>query len=76
MVLLTDEIRTYCIFNYANINWTSSTSAGNFNGRGGRQSALVGLESLLPKMTQNAVQPQILFYGITHIQILKNTVKI
>uniref|UniRef100_A0A914XL52 NIDO domain-containing protein n=1 Tax=Plectus sambesii TaxID=2011161 RepID=A0A914XL52_9BILA len=42
MVLATDEIRSYAMFNYANINWTSSTAAGSLAGRGGKQSALVG----------------------------------
>ncbi|KRZ03136.1 Uncharacterized protein T11_17932, partial [Trichinella zimbabwensis] len=42
MVLATDEIRTYVMFNYANVNWTSSTQAGALFGRGGKQSAMVG----------------------------------
>uniref|UniRef100_A0AC34Q918 NIDO domain-containing protein n=1 Tax=Panagrolaimus sp. JU765 TaxID=591449 RepID=A0AC34Q918_9BILA len=43
MVVATDEIRTYCMFNFANINWTSSATAGAVTGgRGGKQSALVG----------------------------------
>ncbi|EPB76839.1 Nidogen-like protein [Ancylostoma ceylanicum] len=43
MVLATDEIRTYCMLNYANINWTSSSQSGALTrGRGGKQSALVG----------------------------------
>ncbi|WKX89454.1 hypothetical protein Q1695_008814 [Nippostrongylus brasiliensis] len=43
MVLATDEIRTYCMFNYANINWTSSSQSGALSrGRGGKQSAVVG----------------------------------
>uniref|UniRef100_A0A1I7RLD5 Protein mesh n=2 Tax=Bursaphelenchus xylophilus TaxID=6326 RepID=A0A1I7RLD5_BURXY len=43
MVVATDEIRTYCMFNFANINWTSSAEAGALiGGRGGKQSALVG----------------------------------
>lgn len=42
MVLATDEIRTYCMLNYANINWTSSSQSGALTrGRGGMQSALV-----------------------------------
>lgn len=42
MVVATDEIRTYCMFNYANINWTSSAQAGSITGgRGGKQSAIV-----------------------------------
>lgn len=42
MVVATDEIRTYCMFNYANINWTSSAQAGAITGgRGGKQSAIV-----------------------------------
>ncbi|KIH49350.1 hypothetical protein ANCDUO_20575 [Ancylostoma duodenale] len=41
MVLATDEIRTYCMLNYANINWTSSSQSGALTrGRGGKQSAL------------------------------------
>jgi hypothetical protein len=42
MVMASDEIRSYTMFNFANINWTSSTSAGALFGRGGKQSALVG----------------------------------
>lgn len=43
MVIATDEIRSYCMFNFANINWTSSATAGAITGgRGGHQSALVG----------------------------------
>ena len=43
LVIATDEIRTYCMFNFANINWTSSATAGAITGgRGGKQSALVG----------------------------------
>ncbi|VDO98440.1 unnamed protein product [Soboliphyme baturini] len=41
MILATDEIRTYVMLNYANVNWTSSTQAGALFGRGGKQSALV-----------------------------------
>jgi hypothetical protein len=42
LLVATDEIRTYCMFNFANINWTSSASAGAITGgRGGHQSALV-----------------------------------
>lgn len=47
LILATDEIRSYVIFNYAHINWTSSTSAGTFAGRGGKQSALVSTRYLL-----------------------------
>lgn len=42
VVLATDEIRSYVIFNYAHINWTSSNTAGALQGRGGLQSALAG----------------------------------
>ncbi|CAD5214530.1 unnamed protein product [Bursaphelenchus okinawaensis] len=42
VVLATDEIRSYAIFNYANINWTSSNTAGALQGRGGLQSAIAG----------------------------------
>ncbi|CDW54207.1 VWD and NIDO and AMOP domain containing protein [Trichuris trichiura] len=42
MVLTTDEHRSYVLLNYANINYTSSTSAGALGGRGGRQSAIIG----------------------------------
>ncbi|KAH7726583.1 Protein K03H1.5 [Aphelenchoides avenae] len=43
LVVATDEIRTYCMFNFANVNWTSSATAGAITGgRGGKQSALVG----------------------------------
>lgn len=43
VVLATDEIRSYVIFNYAHINWTSSNTAGALQGRGGMQSALVSV---------------------------------
>lgn len=42
LIVATDEIRTYVMLNYANINWTSSTQAGSLFGRGGKQSAVVG----------------------------------
>uniref|UniRef100_A0A5S6QR44 AMOP domain-containing protein n=1 Tax=Trichuris muris TaxID=70415 RepID=A0A5S6QR44_TRIMR len=42
MVITTDEHRSYVLLNYANINYTSSTSAGALSGRGGKQSAIVG----------------------------------
>uniref|UniRef100_A0A915J1N2 NIDO domain-containing protein n=1 Tax=Romanomermis culicivorax TaxID=13658 RepID=A0A915J1N2_ROMCU len=42
MVLVTDEIRSYVIFNYAHINWTSSRESGSISGRGGYQSAIAG----------------------------------
>lgn len=42
VVLATDEIRSYAIFNYAHINWTSSNTAGALQGRGGLQSAMAG----------------------------------
>ncbi|KAI6197755.1 hypothetical protein M3Y94_01262500 [Aphelenchoides besseyi] len=45
MVLATDEIRSYVIFNYAHINWTSSNTAGALQGRGGMQSALAGFNA-------------------------------
>lgn len=37
MVLATDEVYTYAIFNYLNIQWSAHTSAGgdNFGGEGG-----------------------------------------
>uniref|UniRef100_A0AC35UAB5 NIDO domain-containing protein n=1 Tax=Rhabditophanes sp. KR3021 TaxID=114890 RepID=A0AC35UAB5_9BILA len=35
LVIATDEIRTFAIFNYARLNWTSSTDAGGLNGFGG-----------------------------------------
>lgn len=41
MVLATDEIRSYVIFNYAYLNWTSSRESGSISGRGGYQSAIV-----------------------------------
>lgn len=44
LVLATDEIRSYVIFNYAHINWTSSLTAGALQGRGGLQSAMVFFE--------------------------------
>lgn len=46
VILATDEIRSYVIFNYATINWTSSNEAGALTGRGGMQSAMV---TILPK---------------------------
>lgn len=42
LVVATDEIRSYVMFNFANVNWTASTSGGSLSGRGGKQSALVG----------------------------------
>lgn len=42
LVIATDEIRTFAIFNYARLNWTSSTDAGGLNGFGGKQPAMVG----------------------------------
>lgn len=51
MVVATDEIRTYCMFNYANINWTSSAQAGAITGgRGGKQSALVFIKYMYIKI--------------------------
>ncbi|KAI6176564.1 hypothetical protein M3Y97_00811800 [Aphelenchoides bicaudatus] len=47
VVLATDEIRSYVIFNYAHINWTSSNVAGALQGRGGLQSALAGFNAVL-----------------------------
>ncbi len=41
MVLATDEKWTFSIFNYAALNWTTSTAAGGFRGFGGKQSAIV-----------------------------------
>uniref|UniRef100_A0A915DYD5 AMOP domain protein n=1 Tax=Ditylenchus dipsaci TaxID=166011 RepID=A0A915DYD5_9BILA len=45
VVLATDEIRSYVIFNYAHINWTSSNTAGALQGRGGLQSAMAGFNA-------------------------------
>uniref|UniRef100_A0A8R1ERK8 NIDO domain-containing protein n=1 Tax=Caenorhabditis japonica TaxID=281687 RepID=A0A8R1ERK8_CAEJA len=42
LVLASDEIRTFAIFNYARLNWTSSNEAGGLDGFGGRQAAMVG----------------------------------
>ncbi|KAH7731534.1 Protein K03H1.5 [Aphelenchoides avenae] len=42
LVIATDEIRTFAIFNYARLNWTSSNQAGGLNGFGGKQAAMVG----------------------------------
>uniref|UniRef100_A0A0N5BFW0 AMOP domain-containing protein n=1 Tax=Strongyloides papillosus TaxID=174720 RepID=A0A0N5BFW0_STREA len=42
LVIATDEIRTFALFNYARLNWTSSTDAGGLNGFGGKQPAMVG----------------------------------
>lgn len=41
LILTTDEVRSYVVFNYAHINYTSSSDAGSVNGKGGLQSALV-----------------------------------
>lgn len=41
MVIASDEIRTFVIFNYARLNWTSSNEAGGLNGFGGKQAAMV-----------------------------------
>uniref|UniRef100_A0A915JE09 NIDO domain-containing protein n=1 Tax=Romanomermis culicivorax TaxID=13658 RepID=A0A915JE09_ROMCU len=45
MVITTDEVRSYVLFNYARINYTSSAPSGAIGGRGGRQSALVGFNA-------------------------------
>ncbi|CAJ0598025.1 unnamed protein product [Cylicocyclus nassatus] len=45
VVLATDEIRSYIMFNYAHINWTSSNTAGALQGRGGLQSAIAGFNA-------------------------------
>ncbi|KAK6056744.1 Nidogen-like protein [Cooperia oncophora] len=37
LVIATDEIRTFAIFNYARLNWTTS-----LNGFGGKQAAVAG----------------------------------
>uniref|UniRef100_A0A914XKJ5 AMOP domain protein n=1 Tax=Plectus sambesii TaxID=2011161 RepID=A0A914XKJ5_9BILA len=42
MVIASDEIRTFVIFNYARLNWTSSNEAGGLNGFGGKQAAMAG----------------------------------
>ncbi|CAI4226085.1 unnamed protein product [Auanema sp. JU1783] len=42
MVIASDEIRTFAIFNYARLNWTTSNEAGGLNGFGGKQAAVVG----------------------------------
>lgn len=44
-VLATDEIRSYALFNYAHINWTSAAISGALQGRGGAQSALAGFNA-------------------------------
>lgn len=45
-MIATDEIRSYAMFNFANINWTSSATAGALiGGRGGKQSAIVSAPS-------------------------------
>lgn len=41
LVIATDEIRSYVMFNYGHINWTSANAAGALRGRGGYQSATV-----------------------------------
>ncbi|KAK5978866.1 AMOP domain protein [Trichostrongylus colubriformis] len=42
LVVATDEIRTFAIFNYARLNWTTSNEAGGLNGFGGKQAAVAG----------------------------------
>ncbi|CAD6187941.1 unnamed protein product [Caenorhabditis auriculariae] len=42
LVIASDEIRTFAIFNYARLNWTSSNEAGGLNGFGGKQAAMAG----------------------------------
>ncbi|KAL6728780.1 hypothetical protein Aduo_010517 [Ancylostoma duodenale] len=42
LVIATDEIRTFAIFNYARLNWTTSNEAGGLNGFGGKQAAVAG----------------------------------
>ncbi|TKR68245.1 hypothetical protein L596_024251 [Steinernema carpocapsae] len=42
VVIATDEIRTFAIYNYARLNWTSSNQAGGLNGFGGKQAAMAG----------------------------------
>lgn len=41
LIIATDEIRSYVIFNYARLNWTTSNEAGGLNGFGGKQAAMV-----------------------------------
>ena len=43
LVVASDEIRTWAIFNYARINWTTSMMGGGLNGFGGKQAAMVNL---------------------------------
>ncbi|CAJ0931492.1 unnamed protein product, partial [Mesorhabditis belari] len=42
LVIASDEIRTFAIYNYARVNWTSSNEAGGLNGFGGKQAAMAG----------------------------------
>uniref|UniRef100_A0A158PAN1 AMOP domain protein n=1 Tax=Angiostrongylus cantonensis TaxID=6313 RepID=A0A158PAN1_ANGCA len=42
LVVASDEIRTFAIFNYARLNWTTSNEAGGLNGFGGKQAAVAG----------------------------------
>ena len=37
-----ENFRTFAIFNYARLNWTSSNEAGGLNGFGGKQAAMAG----------------------------------
>lgn len=46
-MLATDEIRSYAIFNYAHLNWTTSNEAGGLNGFGGKQAAMVRFEKVV-----------------------------
>ena len=41
-MIATDEVHSYVMFNYANINWTTSTAFGGFSGHGGSQNAKIG----------------------------------
>lgn len=41
LIIASDEIRSYTIFNYARLNWTTSNEAGGLNGFGGKQAAMV-----------------------------------
>jgi hypothetical protein len=55
MVLATDEVYTYAIFNYAEINWSSHTEAGGdtTGGEGGVPAYVRVLLKLFCKQTKN-----------------------
>lgn len=51
LVIASDRIVSYVMFNYARLNWTTSNEAGGLNGFGGKQAAVVTIISF-SKMVQ------------------------